>query len=312
MSAYDALIADLAGAQHGLVTRWQLLASGVGPAAIETRIQDGRLRRVHAGVYSAGAVPLAQKGRWMAGVLAGGSGAALGWRSAAAMHDIRATTSPWVEVVVPGGSRRRRRGNLLLHTARRPFHPDDTMVVDAIRVTTPERTLLDLADVLPFPQLQRAYEQAERLELLDHTRLRALAERSNGRRGRGRFRAVIAYNALHATRLRSELEVAFSELVGATDLPPYQANVIVAGEEVDAYWPEARLAVELQSHRWHSDRSAFERDHRKRMRLMSAGETLVALTYEQVTREGPAVVAFLQDLHSRGARPPLGARHNPS
>lgn len=66
----DTVIARLAERQHGAVARWQLVALGIGKTAIDKRIADGRLRRVHRGVYAVGSLDL--RGHWMAAVLACG------------------------------------------------------------------------------------------------------------------------------------------------------------------------------------------------------------------------------------------------
>src|SRR5438132_7447563 len=81
----DGLIAKLAEAQHGVVARRQLLEIGVTPKAIRVRIERERLHRLYLGVYAVGHRSLAQRGRWMAAVLAMGEGAVLSHRSAAAL-----------------------------------------------------------------------------------------------------------------------------------------------------------------------------------------------------------------------------------
>lgn len=295
VSVVDSLIAQVTAGQHGVAARRQLGAAGVGASALRRRLADGRLRRIHHGVYAVGPQPLTLHGRWMAATLACGDEAALSHVSAGALLDVRSTSSSLIHVTVPGLSRRRARGTIRIHTTR-PFHPDDITIIDGIRVTSPERTLLDLASILPLTQLRRAYERAERLRILDHGKLRALLKRSNGRPGVGALRRTAAIDPEPGTRLRSELEAAFRDLVESSDLPPYLPNTVVAGYEVDAYWPAAGLVVELQSRTWHTDPEAFERDHAKRAALMAAGYTVLALTHEQVTRRRAETVHTLRRL----------------
>jgi hypothetical protein len=171
--------------------------------------------------------------------------------------------------------------------------------VDGIPVTSIPRTLLDLAEVVPAIQLQRAYERAERLRILDVAAIHELLARSNGRRGVVALRDLIAYDPAAAAEADSELELHFLDLVRHAGLPPPQANVLVEGYLVDAYWPTARLVVELQGYAYHSDRQAFERDHARLARLRLAGCEVLALTWRQVTREPAWVASALATLLTR-------------
>jgi very-short-patch-repair endonuclease len=69
--------------------------------------------------------------------------------------------------------------------------------------------------------------------------------------------------------------------------------VLVEGYLVDAYWPAARLVVELQSHEHHAHRQAFDRDYAKLGRLAVAGYHVLPLTDRQLKRERDWVVASL-------------------
>lgn len=307
MSAADSLIAGIAASQHGVVANRQLLAAGLGVDTIRRRIRDNRLHRLHAGVYSCGPPPLTARGRWMAAVLAGGDDAVLSHRSGAALLDIRTTSSVLTDVTVPGGSRRRRRDHLRLHTTVR-LHPDDVTVRDGIPVTTVERTLLDLAEVVPPLQVRRAYERAERMRVLDHVKLRALGARSSGRRGLKVLLPLLAYDPTAATEAWSELERLFLDLVRRHHLPDYQRNAVVAGHPVDAYWPSARLIVELQGYEHHSGRDQFELDHAKRAAWMAAGYVVLPLTYRQVVDDPDGVAATLRALLGVSSRSEAGAR----
>jgi Transcriptional regulator, AbiEi antitoxin len=92
-------ITALAERQHGVVTRVQLVEFGVTDQSIDRRVKDGRLWRVHRGVYAVGRPTLTMKGRFMAAVLSCGPGAALshiaaGVRKACCPSVARASTSP--------------------------------------------------------------------------------------------------------------------------------------------------------------------------------------------------------------------------
>ena len=73
-----------------------------------------------------------------------------------------------------------------------------------------------------------------------------------------------------------------------TDLPPPLTNVIVNGHEVDAYWPHARLIVELDSRAWHDNPLAFEDDRARDQDHVLAGDRVIRLTCAaRLTRPAP-------------------------
>jgi hypothetical protein len=225
MSVLDTVIARLAARQHGVVALWQLTALGVSTSGISRRVADGRLRRVHQGVYAVG--PLDRRGYWMAAVLACGERALLSHRDAAMLWSLRRTSRTAVDVTAPG-TRRRRRPRITVHGSTE-LHPDDRAEVDGIPVTSVPRTLLDLAEVVPAEHLRRAYEAAERRELLDMRAVHELIARSNGRRGLSALLALLDYDPREAIESKSDLESRFLDLVRDAGLPIPQLNVLVEG-----------------------------------------------------------------------------------
>lgn len=295
MSATDAAIAAIADRQHGRVAAAQLVAAGVSRTAIKRRVSDGRLRRVHRGVYAVGHDQRTLRGSWMAAVLALGPGALLGRRDAAALRDLRAAGSrSRVDVLVPGTSRHRRRGIAVYATST--LHPDDRDEVDGIPVTSAERTIVDLADVLPERGLQRVLARAERLRAIDHAKLQAVIARNPGRRGLRVLLPLLAQDHTLGAAAESELERRFFDLIRDHGLPDPVAGASVCGYVVDAYWPDARLVVELQGYEFHSDRETFERDHVKLATLRRYGIELLPLTYRQVTADGAQTAGLLRKL----------------
>jgi hypothetical protein len=102
------------------------------------------------------------RGRYLAAVLACGDGAVLSHRSAADLWGIRHTATPKIDVTVSHTSGVRSSGRRVVHRTRRPV---ERVVLDGIPVTTPGRTLADLATALPRRQIEKAAEMAEALEL---------------------------------------------------------------------------------------------------------------------------------------------------
>jgi very-short-patch-repair endonuclease len=241
----------------------------------------------------------------MAAVLAGGEGALLSHRDAAMLSDLRETRRRAIDITVLGASRRSR-PRLTIHSAA-ALHPGDRAEVDGIPVTSVPRTLLDLAEVVAPTQVRRASEAAERHRILDVTAASELITRSNGRRGLPALLALLDYDPAVAQEARSDLESAFLDLVREADLPPPSVNVLVEGYLVDAYWPAARLVVELQSYQHHAHRQAFDRDYAKLGRLTMSGFRVLPLTARQLRDEADWVMGALRWLIGSPASqgPPL-------
>ncbi|HEX9967335.1 MAG TPA: hypothetical protein VGB06_05270, partial [Solirubrobacterales bacterium] len=135
----------------------------------------------------------------------------------------------------------------------------DLVDVAGIPVTTVARTLLDLADVLNERQLEKAFEEADRLGLLRTRAVEEVCARSLGRRGLKPLRRLVE-EARAPEFGRSRLEDRLLALCREYGLPAPHTNVEVLGREVDAFWPEAKLTVEADSWAFHRHRAAFEDD----------------------------------------------------
>jgi very-short-patch-repair endonuclease len=182
----------------------------------------------------------------------------------------------------------------------RHLDPADVTEHRGIPTTSVARTLLDLAEVIPFTQLNRALEAAERQELLDMRSIEDLLARSNGRRGTGRLRRALADH--HDADLRSDLEARFLDLCRDAGLPLPATNVLVEGFLVDAVWREQRLIVELDGYEFHRTRAAFERDRRRDGILVGSGYRVLRFTHLMVERDPDHVVAPLRSFLAPDSR----------
>jgi hypothetical protein len=273
----DVRLAELAARQHGVVGIEHLRALGFDRDAIARRVAAGRLHRRHRGVYTVGHTVLTRNGAYLAAVLACGPHALLSHRSAAALWGLRPSDTPRIDVTVPHTSGARTTHAIVVH---RPLRTPDPMTHAGIPVTTPGRTLADLALALPRRQLEKAVEAAECLHLHvdiddDHPGAKRLRE--------------IADDDIPFTR--SELEDAFLELCDRHDIPRPLVNSTQEGIEVDFCWPAERLIVETDGGN-HRTRAAFERDRDRDARLTALGWRVMRFTTRQV-RRGPRRVAAL-------------------
>jgi very-short-patch-repair endonuclease len=284
-------VAQLARRQHGVIARRQLLDAGVSSAAIGRLIASGWLARLHAGVYAVAGQPPTRHARWMAAVLAGGPFALLSHSSAGVLWNIVEPVPGPVHITASGGSHRRR--GIVFH--RRADLDLPGVVHKGIPVTTPSRTLIDLAATMSARRLRQAVEATDRHRLLDVTELSRLLEASSGRKRTGRLASLLAdHRPLPETR--SELERRFLRLCRHAGLPPPAVNVPVAGLEVDFLWPEARLVIELDGYAFHRDRASFERDRRRDAILQLAGYRVLRVTHRRLVEEAASVVAELRTI----------------
>lgn len=295
-------IAELAAVQHGVVGRAQLLHAGFSGPAIDRRIADGRLHPIHAGVYAVGHPNVSAEGRWMAAVLAAGEEGVLSHRSAGALWGVCADAAAVTETTTP--ERHDRRAGLCPH--RGTLAADEVTVRNGIPVTTVDRTIIDLAGVLPRHRLVRAVHQAEILRLLDLHSLTSLMERHRGRRGIARLRLVLAELAESGARMtRSELEDRFLAFLDRAGIRRPETNVLleISGRrfEVDCLWRDARVIVELDGYAVHGNRHAFETDRERLRTLQAAGFDAVAVTWRQISRGADALERDLRALLRRRA-----------
>lgn len=285
----DLELSALAQAQHGVVARRQLLAAGMGTEAIALRLRHGRLHRLHAGVYAVGHSTLTPEGRWMAGLLAAGPQAVLSHVSAAGLWGLLQDGGELIDVTAPRSARSR--GLLRRHVSALPG--DEVTEHRGLPVTTPSRTLLDIALIVSRAALERAIREVEFLRLPIGPPFDVMLRRHAGRRGIVRFRECLQRAGWGEGFTRSRLEDRFLLLANRAGLPPpaTNASIRVGGKtlEIDCVWRDVRLAVELDGHAAHGTRAAFEADRERDRTLQAAGWRVIRVTWRQL--EAPESLA---------------------
>ena len=162
----------------------------------------------------------------------------------------------------------------------------DTTRVQGIPVTTPERTLRDLASILPYNKLRRAVREAQALRLTTVSRLAKALDAPGPQRGRRNLARIIATGPAPT---RSELEDIVLDLLLRAGFDPPHVNVpiIVGTKRVvpDFRWPDRRLTVEADSAQWHDHPLARADDAERQALLEAHGERVIRVTWHQaVTR----------------------------
>ena len=286
LSAREPEIAALADGQHGVVTRSQLLNAGFTERQIDRRMQARRLHRVHYGVYAVGHRVLTAEGRRMAATLA--VGGVLSHATAAAAWDLRRTSSGLIHVTVRGDGGRVRRPGLRVHRSTTLTNAETT-THRGIPITTPARTIIDLARTLKGRPLEQLLDLADQRGLVDFDDLRAANSTS--------LQAVLSRYSPAPTR--SELEERFLRLCDDHGIERPETNTRIEGIEVDFVWRDRRLIVEVDGYAYHRSPQSFESDRERDVNLTVAGWRVLRFTWAQIdTRDGWVARAI-----RTGARP---------
>lgn len=293
----EAVVAELADRQHGVVSRGQLREVGVGDDAIDRAVARGRLHPVFRGVYAVGRPGVGERGRMRAAVLACGPGAVVSHRSAAALLGLIDRGPVVVDVVAPG-ERGAAIDGIKAHWAP-DLRREETGRVAGIPCTNPARTFVDLAGMVGAHTLRGAFEVAAFKGLLDLDAIEAILGQRR-RRGAPTLRAVLgewraAASALPSTpHLRSPFEAKLLPLLATSGLPMPKVNAPVQTPggrlEVDLLWPDHRFAVEADSRRHHSNDLAFDRDRWRDRELLRAGYVTLRVPWRHAEEEPEAVL----------------------
>ncbi len=293
-ASIEGKVAAFASRQHGVITRGQLLDAGFTRQMVDRRVRSGRLRPLHWGVYLLGALvgPLEPvRAREMAAVLACGGRAFASHENGALLWGLlHVERDASVHVTVEGVDRGRRPG-ICAHRVV-VLAAEDAAEVDGVPVTSPARTLVDIAARVRPRVLEQAMAEAERKELVTPGDVLAALNRKGRARGAPLLRRMIMARESPAFT-RSTAEERLLALVRRGRLPAPQTNVQVAGTEVDFLWPDERVTVEVDGFAYHSSRRSFENDRRRDARLMALGLRIVRVTWRQLNDEPDAVLVRL-------------------
>jgi hypothetical protein len=215
-------------------------------------------------------------------------------QSAAALWGLELLRPPELcHVTVPRRSSKRVLPDTVVHRA--DLGTRDVVQRDGMRVTTVERTAVDLARLLPLPEGVALMDSALRLGVpLGRLQQRSAAARGPGSRALGR--AV----ALADPRSESFLESSCRAILAAAGLAPERTQLWVHGPggrrlaRVDFAWPSYRVVVELDGFAFHSGRERYRSDRRRINALGLAGWLVLRFSWEDVVGNPHAVVSAVR------------------
>jgi Protein of unknown function (DUF559) len=268
---------------------------GFSKSAIEHRVRIGRLHRVAQGVYCVGWPRLSRERRWMVATLSCGEQAMLSHRSAAALWGFGVEHPGYIEISVRRHHKVRRPG-LRVHDRPGLWNRDIGSHL-GIPVTQPVRTFLDLATVAGPKTVERAINEADKLNVIDADALRRALDDYPGQSGVRPLRLILDE---HTFRLSDdELERLFRPIAVSAGLSIPLTKHMVNEFEVDFFWPDLGLVVETDGWRYHRTPSTQTRDALRFQVHTAAGLTPLRFSHHQVKYEPRHVRRILEKMRQR-------------
>jgi len=276
----DVLVAQLAARSWSVVTTAELRMCGLDEDAVAVRVANGRLHPMYQAVYAVGHANPPREGWYLGAVKACGEDALLSSCAGGHLWELGLLGAGLPDVLVPG----RRAPDHPLIRGHRTDHlpPEDITVHRGIPVTSPLRTLLDMAAVLDYTALRRAVREAQVRNLVDFGELARRLRGPGPRRGRTQLARIVATGPAPT---RSVLEdVVLDLLLGAGFThPDVNVPMWIEGRRVipDFRWPEQRLILEADGAAYHDNPLAREDNAERQALLEAAGERVIRVTWEQ-------------------------------
>ena len=203
-----------------MVKREQLLGLGAGAEQVKRWVRAGRLRRLHRGVYLVGAV--APNGALEhAAVLACGNHAYASHQTAATLYGLPLPDRP-TDVHVTVLNRDVRRPGITVHRTQ-ALSREEIRVLDGIPVTSPARTIADLAGGLEPADLEHLLAQGYAKNLVTRAKVLAAVVLRPARPGTLALRRLLE-PGFRPSFTRSKAERRFLALVRRSKLPEPRVN----------------------------------------------------------------------------------------
>jgi very-short-patch-repair endonuclease len=279
---------QIAARQADAIHRDQLLDAGVSRHQILWRVDRAEFRVVHPSVYLTSNAPPGRHTRAWAAVLYAGRPAFVSHRIAAALYLPRLTAPDEADVTVLGHNPGRRSG-IGVHRVKQ-LKRSEVGFLDGLPLTSPARTVLDLAATRPRTEVEYALQELIFLRKLADRDLRRILAVRPRHRGARVLRDILELEGPSGSGYtRSEAERAFQRLIRDAELQRPIKNRRIEGFDIDTVWPDRRLIVEIDGG-IHDNALARRRDRDRDGRLEAAGWRVIRFTRREVI-ETPLVVA---------------------
>lgn len=283
-------IHEAAASRHGLIDRETILELGGTDHSIQNELDRGKWKQTHPGVYYLNVTPLTWRTRVCAAVLAGGARTLASHRTAALLWELDGIFGSIIEITAPHSDRPIPEG-VIVHRTRRRL---PSAAVDSIPVTTVERTLLDLAAIVPDRVLEKAMMSAlhRRLTTIEAVDQTLGTEGGRGVKGTRRLRRVLALAEAGITASVAEVDLA--AIIRGAPVPSPQTQLQVrlpdgSNAYPDFAWVDRMKLVEADGYGSHSTPEQLDRDLTRQNQLMELGWQVRRFSARQIAQE-PLIV----------------------
>jgi hypothetical protein len=285
----DAEIQKIAKQQSGVICIAQLQRLEIQRHQIWWRVRSGEWVRELPGVWRLSwAEPTWMQKIWCAS-LRGGSDGMISHRAAAWLWELDGRRLEAVDLVTP----RRLRSSVGWFVPHEiaPIPRQMRRTRNGVMLTSPSRTLVDLAGVLGREALREMVEQAFRRKIVSVAELQRVLRLmpAHGKAGIGTAASLLKEGIWHDDA-QSELERRAMRLFRESGLPRPEREFPVIEEDrrlavVDFAWPRAKVIVEAEGFQFHSGRKAWESDIARYNSLTLRGWSVLRLTRDHL-RDG--------------------------
>ena len=301
MSPDDRRAAWLFAHQRRVLSRTQALSLGVTPQALQHRLRrGGKWQRLLPGVYLTTTGEPTREQLQIAAILYAGPTSLITGPAALENYSIRGPETDIVDLLIPARQQRTSRDFVAIHRTRRM--PDEWMCDGPLRFVLAARAVADaVRDVAALPDARAIVGSAVQK---NRCTVKQLADElaAGPTRHSALLRTVLAEVA---DGVRSAAEGDFHALVKRSALPSpmFNARLFVDGQllaVVDAWWPDASVAVEIDSREWHLLPADWENTMRRHGRLVAAGISVIHVSPRQIRTEPNVVVSYITQALKHG------------
>ncbi len=283
-------------ANEGVITRREALALGINERSLDRRLDEGVLVKIAPAVYALPGVFGAESSILAAATR--GLGAVVSHQAAARLHGVT-VAGPRLVVSVPH-RRTHLFSDVVVHQLT-DIRDVDVSRVGGLPITTPCRTVLDLASVLSLSQLGRAIDRFATKGLANFEQMSQVLDElgRKGKPGVVRLRHALEPRLSSSGNSESDLESRLLELIRLSSLPEPQPQhrpnwLKHVNGRVDLAYPESNLVIEGDSREWHGDEYTFQADRERDNLAQLAGWRILRFTWHDITRRPDYVVSSIR------------------